>query len=65
MLLQDEFLQDLKDRNINLACFLVNGIKLEGQIVSFDQFSIMLGSEQSSQLVMKRAISTVLPHDTK
>ena len=60
-LLQDTLLQHLCDRNIEVTMFLVNGIKLLGQIKRFDSFTVQLVRGNSSQLVYKHAISTILP----
>lgn len=58
--LQDPFLNALRRERIPVSIFLVNGIKLQGQIESFDQFVILL-KNQVSQMVYKHAISTVVP----
>ena len=58
--LQDPFLNALRKERIPVSIFLVNGIKLQGQIESFDQFVILL-KNTVSQLVYKHAISTVVP----
>jgi host factor-I protein len=58
--LQDPFLNALRRERIPVSIFLVNGIKLQGQVESFDQFVILL-KNQVSQMVYKHAISTVVP----
>jgi host factor-I protein len=58
--LQDPFLNALRKERIPVSIFLVNGIKLQGQIESFDQFVILL-KNTVSQMVYKHAISTVVP----
>ena len=58
--LQDPYLNALRKEKIPVAIYLVNGIKLQGQIDSFDQFVILL-KNQVSQMVYKHAISTVVP----
>ena len=58
--LQDPFLNALRKERIPVSIFLVNGIKLQGQIESFDQFVILL-KNSVSQMVYKHAISTVVP----
>ncbi|VFP79894.1 RNA-binding protein Hfq [Candidatus Erwinia haradaeae] len=58
--LQDPFLNVLRRERILVAIYLVNGIKLQGQIESFDQFVILL-KNTVSQIVYKHAISTVVP----
>lgn len=58
--LQDPYLNALRREKIPVSIFLVNGIKLQGQIESFDQFVILLKSTVS-QMVYKHGISTVVP----
>lgn len=58
--LQDPFLNTLRRERIPVAIYLVNGIKLQGVIESFDQFVVLLRN-QVSQMVYKHAISTVVP----
>lgn len=58
--LQDPFLNALRKERIPVSIFLVNGIKLQGQIESFDQFVVLL-KNSVSQMVYKHAISTVVP----
>ncbi len=58
--LQDPFLNALRKERIPVSIFLVNGIKLHGQVESFDQFVVLL-KNTVSQMVYKHAISTVVP----
>ena len=58
--LQDPFLNVLRKERVPVSIFLVNGIKLQGQVESFDQFVILL-KNTVSQMVYKHAISTVVP----
>ncbi len=58
--LQDPFLNALRKEKIPVSIYLVSGIKLQGQIESFDQFVILL-KNAVSQMVYKHAISTVVP----
>ncbi len=58
--LQDPFLNTLRRENVPVSIYLVNGIKLQGQIDSFDQFVVLL-KNSVSQMVYKHAISTVVP----
>jgi host factor-I protein len=58
---QDNFLQTLVNDRSTVSVFLVNGIRLNGQVAAFDQFVVLLESEAGVQLVFKHAISTVLP----
>ena len=59
--IQDTFLKHLRDNNIDVTMFLVNGIKLVGRIERFDNFTVLLVRGNSSQVVYKHAISTILP----
>ncbi len=58
--LQDPFLNVLRKEHVPVSIFLVNGIKLQGQIESFDQFVVLL-KNSVSQMIYKHAISTVVP----
>lgn len=58
--LQDPFLNALRKEKIPVSIYLVNGIKLQGQIESFDQFVVLL-KNSVSQMVYKHAISTIVP----
>jgi host factor-I protein len=58
--LQDPFLNALRRERVAVSIFLVNGIKLQGQIESFDQFVVLL-KNNVSQMVYKHAISTIVP----
>ncbi len=59
-LLQDPFLNALRREHIPVAVYLVNGIKLQGQIESFDQYVVLLRNTVT-QMVYKHAISTIVP----
>ena len=61
--LQDPFLNALRRERIPVSIFLVNGIKLQGKIQSFDQFVILL-ENTVNQMVYKHAIFTVVPERT-
>ncbi len=58
--LQDPYLNTLRKEHVPVSIFLVNGIKLQGQIESFDQFVVLL-KNSVSQMIYKHAISTVVP----
>lgn len=58
--IQDPFLNTLRKERVPVSVFLVNGIKLQGQIDSFDQFVVML-KNTVTQMVYKHAISTIVP----
>jgi len=61
--LQDNFLNTLRKEHTPVSIFLVNGIKLQGKVDSFDQYVIML-KNTVSQMVYKHAISTIVPSKT-
>ena len=58
--LQDTFLNTLRKEHTPVSIFLVNGIKLQGRVDSFDQYVIMLKNTMV-QMVYKHAISTIVP----
>ena len=58
--LQDPFLNQLRKEHVPVSIYLVNGIKLQGQIESFDQYVVLLRNTVT-QMVYKHAISTVVP----
>ena len=59
--LQDIFLNDLRKSKTPVTMFLVKGVKLQGIITWFDNFSVLLRRDGQSQLIYKHAISTVMP----
>jgi host factor-I protein len=60
--LQDLYLNTLRRERIQVAVFLVNGIKLVGRVESFDQYVVLLkGHDQMPQAIFKHAISTLSP----
>lgn len=58
---QDVFLNHVRKNKVPVTVFLVNGVKLQGNISWFDNFSILLRRDNLSQLIYKHAISTVMP----
>jgi len=58
--LQEPFLNALRRERVPVSVYLVNGIKLQGQVDSFDQFVVML-KNSVSQMIYKHAISTIVP----
>ncbi len=58
--LQEPFLNALRRDRVPVSIYLVNGIKLQGQVESFDQFVVLL-KNSVSQMIYKHAISTVVP----
>ena len=58
---QDVFLNKIRKEKMTVTVFLVNGVKLQGVITWFDNFSMLLRRESHVQLVYKHAISTIMP----
>jgi host factor-I protein len=58
---QDVFLNSVRKNKIPVTVFLVNGVKLQGIITWFDNFSVLLRRDAHAQLVYKHAISTIMP----
>lgn len=58
---QDVFLNHVRKNKMPVTIFLVNGVKLQGVISWFDNFSVLLRRDGHAQLVYKHAISTVMP----
>jgi host factor-I protein len=59
--LQDTFLNNIRKSKIPVTVFLVNGVKLQGIVTWFDNYSLLLRRDSHAQLVYKHAISTVMP----
>ena len=59
--LQDAFLNQVRKTKIPVTVFLINGVKLQGAIIWFDNFCILLRRDGQSQLVYKHAVSTIMP----
>ena len=59
--LQEVFLNNIRKSHAAVTVFLVNGVKLQGIVTWFDNFSILLKRDQHVQLVYKHAISTIMP----
>ncbi len=58
---QDVFLNHIRKNKTPVTVFLVNGVKLQGIVTWFDNFSVLLRRDGHTQLVYKHAISTVMP----
>ncbi len=58
---QDVFLNHIRKNKTSVTVFLVNGVKLQGIVTWFDNFSVLLRRDGHTQLVYKHAISTVMP----
>ncbi len=61
---QDVFLNSIRKEKNPVTVFLVNGVKLQGVVTWFDNFSVLLKRESHSQLVYKHAISTIMPSNS-
>ena len=59
--LQDAFLNHVRKAKISVTIFLINGVKLQGIVTWFDNFSLLLKRESHVQLVYKHAVSTIMP----
>ncbi len=59
--LQDVFLNHVRRARVPVTVFLVNGVRLQGVITSFDRFCILLQRDAQLQLVYKHVVSTVMP----
>ncbi len=58
---QDVFLNKIRKEKMTVTVFLVNGVKLQGVVTWFDNFSLLLRRDAHVQLVYKHAISTIMP----
>lgn len=61
--IQEIFLNFVRKNKTPLTMFLVNGIKLQGVVIGFDSFCVMLRRENHVQVVYKHAISTIMPNE--
>ena len=59
--IEAKFLNLLKDKEISVTVFLVNGVKLQGIITWFDDMTVMLRRDGHTQLIYKHAVSTIMP----
>ena len=59
--LQEKFLNKIRKDRVPVTVFLLNGVKLQGVVVWFDNFSMLMRREDHSQLIYKHAISTIMP----
>ena len=62
--LQETFLNQLRKDKLSVTVFLINGVKLQGIITWFDNFSILLKRDLHIQLVYKHSISTIMPSES-
>ncbi len=61
---QDVFLNTIRKEKSSVTVFLVNGVKLQGTVTWFDNFSLLLRRDNTCQLVYKHAISTIMPSES-
>lgn len=61
--LQDTFLNAARKTNIKITIFLMNGYQIKGTVRGFDNYTIILNSEEKQQLIYKHAISTIIPNE--
>ncbi len=61
--LQEKFLNISRENNINLTVFLINGYQIKGSVIGFDNYTIILKSDEKHQLIYKHAISTIIPNE--
>ena len=61
--IQDVFLNHVRKNKLSVTVFLISGVKLQGVITWFDNFSVLLRRDTHVQLVYKHAISTVMPSE--
>ena len=59
---QVSFLNDIKEKKIAVTVFLINGVKLQGIITSYDANSLLLRRDGHTQLVYQHAVSTIMPN---
>ncbi len=62
--LQDQFLNTARREGIVITVFLVNGYQIKGLVKGFDNYTLVLDSEEKQQLIYKHAISTIIPSKT-
>lgn len=59
--LQDSFLNQVRRENITVTVYLVNGFQLSGKVTGFDNFTVILDTDDQQQMIYKHAISTITP----
>jgi len=62
--LQDIFLNKARKENIGITVFLVNGYQMKGLVKGFDNYTLILESEEKQQMIYKHAISTIIPNNS-
>jgi len=61
--LQDNVLNVVRKKNISVTIYLTNGFQINGKVIGFDNFTIILESDGKNQLIYKHAISTIVPQE--
>ena len=61
--LQDALLNEVRKKKIKTTIFLVNGFKLQGTVIGFDNYIVVLRVEGKEQMIYKHAISTIIPEE--
>ncbi len=59
--LQDKFLNTARKEKVDITIYLTNGVPLQGKVVSFDNFTILLQVDKKQNLIYKHAVSTIYP----
>ena len=60
---QDKYLKTLKEKELKVVIYLVNGVRLTGSITGFDNFVIIVDTNTGQQMVYKHAVSTLVPEE--
>jgi len=61
--LQESFLNTIRKRKVKVIVYLINGVRIQGRIRSFDTFTILIEDKRQQTLVYKHAISTIVPSE--
>lgn len=61
--LQESFLNTARKRKVKVSVYLVNGVRLQGKVRSFDTFTILLEDGRQQTLIYKHAVTTIIPHE--
>jgi host factor-I protein len=61
--LQESFLNTVRKRRVKVSIYIVNGVRLQGRVRSFDLYTILLEDGRQQTLIYKHAITTIIPHE--
>ncbi|MFW5998352.1 MAG: RNA chaperone Hfq [Halanaerobiaceae bacterium] len=61
--LQDKILNIVRRKNISVTVYLTNGFQIKGKVIGFDNFTVIINSDNKNQLIYKHAISTIVPEE--